>query len=104
MVFLLDGLAGLGIASLLVVALAEWGKFRVKAEKGFNWIGLAGIWFLFAGGLQIAFTLNVGALPTIATYLGTGATGIAFAIFQIVGWIFALIGTIFAAYEILVEK
>ena len=99
MVFLLEGLTGLGVALLLGVALAEWGKFRTKAERGFNWIGLGGVWFLFAG--------TVGGSAPVATALagliGTAATGIG-AIFEIVGWIFALIGTIFAAYEVLVEK
>lgn len=103
MTFLLEGLAGLGVASLLVVALAEWGKFRVKAEKGFNWIGLAGVWFLFAGAIEVA-SVSAGAMPNIATYLGVGVTSSVFAIFQIIGWIFALIGTLFAAYEVLVEK
>jgi hypothetical protein len=103
MVFLIEGLAGLGIASLMIVAFAEWGKFRAKAEKGFNWIGLAGIWFLFAGAIEIA-SASSGAMPNIATYLGAGVTNSIFAIFQIVGWIFALIGTLFAAYEVLVEK
>ncbi len=94
MVFLLEGLAGLGVASLLVVALAEWGKFRAKAEKGFNWIGLAGIWFLFGGTFAVATALG-GWIPGFAT-IGS--------IFEAIGWIFALIGTLFAAYEVLVEK
>ena len=96
MVFLLEGLAGLGIASLLVVALAEWGKFRLKAEKGFNWIGLSGIWFLFAGTFVAA--TNLGG------YIGAPTFGVIGSIFEIIGWIFALIGTLFAAYEVLVEK
>ena len=105
MVFLLEGMAGLGIGFLLVVALAEWGKFRNKAEKGFNWIGLAGVWFLFAGAIQLAIMLGAdSATPTVATYIGGATAGAAFAIFQVIGWIFALIGTLFAAYEVLVEK
>ena len=95
MVFLLEGLAGLGLAFLLGVALAEWGKFRNRADKGFNWLALAGVWFLFAGTF----------LPTAAlsAYLGASFQSVG-AIFEIVGWIFALIGTLFVAYEVLVEK
>lgn len=96
MVFLLEGLAGLGVASLLAVALAEWGKFRMRAEKGFNWIGLAGVWFLFAGSFAVA--TNLGG------YIGSGTFPVIGSIFEIIGWIFALIGTLFAAYEVLVEK
>lgn len=96
MVFLMEGLAGFGIACLLVVALAEWGKFRTKAEKGFNWIGLAGVWFLFAGSFAVA--TNLGG------YIGAGTFPVIGSIFEIIGWIFALIGTLFAAYEVLVEK
>lgn len=95
MVFLLEGMAGLGIASLLTVALAEWGKFRMKAEKGFNWIALAGVWFLFAGTFTVATDIGpwfAGSFSTIGS------------IFEVIGWIFALIGTLFAAYEVLVEK
>lgn len=87
--------AGLGLALLLGVALAEWGKFRSKAEKGFNWIALAGVWFLFAGAT------SVGSSALAAYNLPLGPVG---DIFGIIGWIFALIGTLFAAYEVLVEK
>lgn len=96
MVVLLEGLAGLGVAFLLGVALAEWAKFRSKAEKGFNWIALAGVWFLFAGSFVAA--------PSLGAYLGATTYASIGSIFEIVGWIFALIGTLFAAYEILVEK
>jgi len=96
MVLELSGLATLGIAFLLAVALAEWAKFRNKADKGFNWIALAGIWFLFAGTFSMVTSL--GSYLGATTFLGIGS------IFEIVGWIFALIGTLFAAYEVLVEK
>lgn len=88
--------ATIGVAFLLGVALAEWGKFRSKAEKGFNWIALGGVWLVFAGATGVASATAVFGLGDIlATVSG---------IFGIVGWIFALIGTIFAAYEVLVER
>lgn len=96
MAFIVEGLTGLGIAFLLVVALAEWGKFRLKAEKGFNWLALAGVWFLFAGTFGESIALNSYIGPTNWATIGS--------VFEIVGWIFALIGTLFAAYEVLVEK
>lgn len=96
MALIVEGLTGLGIAALLIVALAEWAKFRVKAEKGFNWIALSGVWFLFAG------TFMPGSI--LSAYFGAGSWATFGSIFEIVGWIFALIGTLFAAYEVLIEK
>lgn len=91
-----EGLVGLGVAFLLGVALAEYAKFRAKADKGFNWLAVAGVWFLFAG--------TFGAATTLGGLVGTGAwTSIAM-IFEVIGWIFALIGTLFVAYQALVEK
>ena len=89
-------LVELGLAFLLGCSLAEYFKFRAKAAKGFQWLAVAGVWFLFAGTFSIATTLG--------SYIGVSAwTGIE-TIFEVIGWIFALIGTLFVAYEILVEK
>ena len=96
MVFLVEGAAGLGLAFLLGVALAEWGKFRNKADKGFSWLALAGVWFLFTGSFGIATNLASYLGPEL--FVGIGS------VFEIVGWIFALIGTLFVAYEVLVER
>lgn len=91
-----EGLVGLGIACLLAPAIAEFGKFRKNAEKGFNWLAVAGVFFLFGGSFA-----SVGAL---STYLGASIVlGLA-DLFSIIGWIFALIGTIFVGYEVLVER
>ena len=88
--------ASLGLAFLLVAALAEWGKFRSKAEKGINWIALGGVWLVFSGATAAAEISNLFGLGSILGTLG-GVT-------QIVGWVFGLIGTLFVAYEVLVEK
>jgi hypothetical protein len=95
MVFLLEGLTGLGVAFLLGVALAEWAKFRVKAERGFNWIALAGVWFIFAGSLQVS---------SLGNFIGAGTAAGIGSIFDVAGWIFALIGTLFVFYEVIVER
>ena len=87
--------ASLGLALLLAVALAEWGKFRNKAERGFSWIALGGVWFLFSGATAVG-SVALAAYNLPLTQVGD--------IFGIIGWIFALIGTLFAAYEVLVEK
>lgn len=90
------GLVDIGIAFLLAVAFAEYLKFRRKGEKGFNWLILAGIFFLFAGSFS--------AVTSLATYVGSSVWWGIENIFEILGWIFALVGTLFIAYEALVEK
>jgi len=86
----------LGLAFLLAPVFAEYSRIRKKAEKGFNWIAAAGILFLFAG------TLSTSIMPaTLADTLGELYIR---ELFYVVGWIFALIGTVFGAYEILSKK
>jgi len=93
-------LIDLGIAFLLAGVLAEYFKFRNKADKGFMWLALAGVWFIFAGSFALT--------PTLASYVGTGWHSVGqmsiAGIFEVIAWIFALIGTLFIAYQILVEK
>jgi hypothetical protein len=86
-----EGTLGIGIAFLLAVALAQYAKF--KAEKGLKWLGVAAVFFLFAG----AFTA-----PAVLAYLASIA--ILGQIFELLGWLFALIAAIFVAYEALLEK
>jgi len=93
---LFEGVVGLGIACLLAPAIAEYAKMRNKADKGFGWVAVAGVMFLFSGASSATTTL-----------FGTGGylAGLPVAmLFEIVGWLFALIGTIFVGYEVLVEK
>jgi uncharacterized membrane protein HdeD (DUF308 family) len=88
-------LIDLGVAFLLAVALAEWAKVRRKSEKGFGWLAAAGVFFLFAG------TLNVAVLPGLYDYV----SGLWLdTLFAAIGWILALVGTLFIGYETLLEK
>jgi hypothetical protein len=82
----------LGIALLFAVALAEFMKARHKAERGWNYIAVAGVFLLFAGipglgGAELGIPLSV--INTI---------------FQVLGWLLALVGTVFVAYESLMER
>jgi len=88
-----EGTLGLGIAFLLAVALAEYAKIRHKSEKGYSWLGVAATFFLFSA----AFTA-----PAVGTYLSQ--ISILDWVFQLLGWLFALIAVIFVAYESLLEK
>ncbi len=93
---LFGALVDLGIVCLLAPAIAEHAKLRGKADKGFNWIAVSGVMFLFAG--------TFGGATALTSYLGaTIVTGLA-DLFAIIGWLFALIGTIFVGYEVLVER
>jgi hypothetical protein len=88
-------LIDIGIAFLLAVTLAEWAKVKRKFEKGFGWLAAAGVFFLFAG------TINATTLPNFYTYIEAFSVN---TIFAVLGWILALIGTVFILYETLLEK
>ena len=90
-----SSLIDIGVAFLLAVALAEWAKIRRKSEKGYGWLAAGGIFFLFAG------TINPNILLGVHTYLSSLGLD---TIFATVGWILALIGTLFIGYETLLEK
>ena len=92
----LSPLAGMGIAFLLAVALAEVAKFRAKADKGFNWIAAGGVWLLFAGTFV--------STATLSGVLGSAVWDGLRAIFEIIGWLAALLGTLFVAYQVVIEK
>lgn len=94
----LSATAGIGLALLLAVALAEIGKFRNRAEKGFNWLALSGAMYVFAGTASVA---TGGFVADILT--ATVVEGIQKLIASL-GWLFALIGAVFVAYQVLLEK
>jgi uncharacterized membrane protein HdeD (DUF308 family) len=89
-------LAPLGIAFLLAAVFAEYLKFRNVAKKGFNWLILAGVFFLFAGTFPVAYNLE--------SYLGISVWNGLAQLFEILGWLFALVGTLFIVYEAFIEK
>ena len=95
---LFGGIVDLGIAFLIVVALAEYVKFRNKADKGFSWLAVAGVLFLFAGA-SATDTVVSSFAPGIV-----GSAGILTSLFGVVAWIFGLVGTLFVVYQVLVEK
>jgi len=89
-------LVDIGIAFLLAVTFAEWAKIRRKSEKGFGWLAAAGVFFLFAA------TLNEAVLPGLYTAYLSGL--MLNTLFAAIGWILALVGTLFIGYETLLEK
>lgn len=89
-------LVDMGIAFLLAVTLAEWAKIRKRSEKGFGWLAAAGVFFLFAGTLSEAVLPGLYGLYLSGLMLNT--------LFAAIGWILALVGTLFIGYETLLEK
>jgi len=80
-----------GLVCLLTPAIAEYAGVRKKAEKGFNWIAIAGLLFILAGAFDVVTFWTIGGLEG----LGSGGN----ILFQIIGWIFVLVGVLLAAFE-----
>jgi hypothetical protein len=88
-------LIDVGIAFLVAVALAQWANVKKKSEKGFGWLAASAVFFLFAG------TLEASVLPGLFYYVENLYLN---TLFATIGWILALIGTLFIGYETLLEK
>ena len=83
------GLLDLVLLIFLVLVFAEYTKIRGKLDKPFKFIAGAGVLFLLAfsfGGLTVMGM--IGGAEMYGLYL-----------FEFIGWIFLLIGTLWAAVE-----
>ncbi len=88
-----SGLLDAGVAIIIAVALATYAKLK---SNGWNWLLVGAIFFLFAGAMLTATTLS--------KLVGPGVwSGIA-AIFEVIGLIFAVVGTVLIGYESLVKR
>ena len=82
----------IAIGFLLAIALAEYAKWRHRAETGFGLLGLSAMFFLFAATF---------ASPVATAWLGSVMwIGLAF---ELVGWLLALISVAFITYEIFLK-
>lgn len=88
-----EGVIDYGIALLVGLVLAHYAGFTKRTHKGWTWLAVAGIFLIF-GGLNTA--LLIPALQVDLTLVSQ--------IFTVLGWIFALIGSVFVAYELLLGK
>jgi len=86
-----EGALGLGIGFLLAVALAQHAK--IKSGKGMQLIAVAGVLLLLSAAWGIT---------AVGTYLGT-QINLLKEVFELLAWLFVLIGAIFVAYETLLE-
>ena len=79
------------IVIFLVLVFAEYTKVRAKSAKGFGLIGGAAVFFLLAGSfasLGFMQLLTASGLAAVGQYL-----------FEVIGFIFLLIGTIMLAID-----
>jgi hypothetical protein len=81
------------IATLLAPVFAEYAKIRSKAERQFNFIAAAGVFFL----VSIAFT------ATLFTYAIGNAYIFGVYLFEFLGWIFLVVGALWAVFGGLIK-
>lgn len=86
------GLLDLVLLIFLVLVFAEYTKMRAKMDKQFKFIAGAAVLFL------LAYSFMAGTLAVWGM-----VSGIVYAqyLFEFIGWIFLLIGTLWAAVEFL---
>ena len=76
------------VATLLAPVFAEYAKIRVKAERQFNFIAAAGIFFLLSIGFTATFFMDLaGTAYLYGVYL-----------FEFLGWLFLLVGVLWAVF------
>jgi len=73
----------LGVGLLLAPALAEIAKIRIKTDKGFNWLAVAGSSYLLAAAFNYDIGFNLGSALSYGT-----------ALFSAIGLVATLIGTL----------
>ncbi len=78
----------LAVATLLAPVFAEYAKIRTKAERQFNFIAAAGIFFLLALAFNASFLTVAGGAAVYGLY-----------IFEFLGWLFLLIGVLWAVFS-----
>jgi len=75
------------LAVLIAPVFAEYAKIRTKVERPFNFIAAAGIFFLLAIAFNASFFVAfAGGVEAFGMYL-----------FEFLGWLFLLIGVLWAA-------
>jgi hypothetical protein len=81
------------IATLLAPVFAEYAKIRSKAERQFNFIAAAGVFFL----VSIAFTASLFTNLVGASYI------FGVYIFEFLGWLFLIVGAVWAVFSGLIK-
>ncbi len=82
------------IVIFLVLVFAEYTKVRAKSAKGFGLIGGAAVFFLLAGSFAVP-----GGLGFMGLLTTSGLAAVGQYLFEVIGFIFLLIGTILVAID-----
>ncbi len=82
----------LALVALLAPVLTEYGKIKAQIEKQLAFVAGGGLLFLLAAG----FETPVWTGGQLAAYGPYGS-----ALFQILGWILLLVGTLWGAYALM---
>ncbi|NOX71468.1 MAG: hypothetical protein GXO64_02095 [Candidatus Micrarchaeota archaeon] len=82
----------LAIVSMLAPVFVGYGKLKVSIEKPLSFVMGAGLFFLLAVGFETA----LWATGQFAAYGPAGSM-----LFQFLGWLMLLIGTLWGVYNVL---
>lgn len=76
----------MGLACLLAPAISEYSGIRRKSERGFDWMALGGVMFLLVGAFETVTFWDASGFASTAVRASQ--------IFQIIGWVFILMGSL----------
>jgi len=93
---LFGGILDVGIALLVVTALAEYARYRERRQQAFRLLAAAGFLFVVAGLFENPSTAGF-------SYFG-GAHTILVSIMQSLGEVVAVVSAIVLAYDVATEK
>jgi succinate dehydrogenase hydrophobic anchor subunit len=82
------------LVALLTPVFTEYAKLRTKVAKPVNFVAIAGVFFLLASGFEISMWASIQVYS--AAFYGS-------LLFQFLGWLFLLIGVLWAAFGLLKE-
>ena len=85
----------IAIGILLTVVFAHYAGFTKKITKAFRWIVAGAISYVLAGVFETT--------PYVTDVVSQGATNYGFGLFAVIGFIFVLVGTLWAMYQLLTE-
>jgi hypothetical protein len=81
----------MSVAVFLIILFAKYGDIKKKAEKGFG--------FMAAGGLMFFVAATFSNLEVWTPILADNAIYATY-IFEIVGWIFVIVGVIYSTVDL----
>lgn len=84
-----EGTVGLGVAMLVVTALAEWAKYKQKRERAFKFLAGAGVFLVASAVFALA--------PPFGEFAGV-YSGLK-SLLELLGVVLTLLAAVFLVYE-----